>query len=196
MKRRTGRLVATLAVVAAVTACTTTADGTPHPEPGGESSESSTDEEEAPRVADPLDASAFVAAPCSTLTAAQLQTFAVNPPGNARGEESGTPGCTWLGEGGSIGIGWLTSNKHGLSDTYRGGAELNAYFIETTVDGYPAVFADSIDSRADGYCGIVVGVSDSLTFYATESGRLDAEGACARAKQVATAAIATIREAN
>jgi hypothetical protein len=158
-----------------------------------ESSGSAPTESEAPKVANPLDASAFLAAPCNTLTSAQLSDLAVKPPGRPQSEPG--PGCGWFGDTQSVGIGWLLDNKGGLSDTYRG-RELEAYFEPTVVEEYPGVFVDSIDSRGTGHCGIVVGVSDTLTFYATVDSRLDAEGACALAKQVAAAALATVKEGN
>jgi hypothetical protein len=121
-----------------------------------------------------------------------LATFAVNPPGNGRDGDGLGPRCAWHGATGSIGVGFLTRNKGGLSDTYRG-RDLEAYFEETTVDGYPAVFVDAIDSRPRGNCGLVVGISDTLTIDVLEQGRLDAAGACARVKQVAAAVIATMK---
>jgi hypothetical protein len=119
----------------------------------------------------------------------------VEPPGTTRGGDGFTPGCTWRGDDGSVGLGWLTDNKGGLSDTYRR-RELDAYFIETTVAEYPAVFVDATDDRDRGYCGIVVAVSDTLTYYASVHSRLDAEGACDLAEQVAAAALTTVKEAN
>lgn len=200
MTPRITRLIAALAAATAVTACTTTANGVPHPQPETEdtstSPPSTSTNSQAPRVTNPLDASTFVAEPCSSLTSAQLGTFEVRPPGTPRGGDGVlTPGCSWHGDAGSISIGWLTENKGGLSDTYRG-RELEAYFVETTVDEYPAVFTDANDSRPQGHCGIVVGISDTMTFYATVDTRLDADGSCALAKQVAAAALATVKEAN
>jgi hypothetical protein len=116
----------------------------------------------------------------------------VDPPGDGRDGDGLGPRCAWHGTTGSIGVGFLTRNKGGLSDTYRV-RELNAYFIETTVDGYPAVFTEGSDGRATGHCGLIVGISDTLTFDVLESGRLDAEGACARAKQVAAAVVTTMK---
>lgn len=202
MTPRTTRLVAALvAIVAAISACTTTAGGTPHPatDGAGTSSSATTTSEtttstksEAPRVTNPLDASAFVAAPCSSLTPTQLNSFEVNPPGDLRKGEGINPGCGWHGSLASISVGWIVLNEGGLSDTYRG-RELEAYFIETTVDGYPAVFVDRTDGRSSGRCGIVVGVSETLTFYAVDNSHLDADAACARAEQIAAATIATVK---
>jgi hypothetical protein len=127
-----------------------------------------------------------------------LSGLSVRPPGSPRGDTSGeglTPGCTWHGDDGSVSIGWLTNNKGGLSDTYRG-RELEAYFLETTVENYPAVFVDDDDGRDNGRCGLVVGISDTLTYYVTVETNLDAEGSCGLAEQAATAAITTIKAAS
>ncbi|HEX6359726.1 DUF3558 family protein [Actinophytocola sp.] len=204
MTPRTTRLVTALAAIAAIAGCTTTANGTPQADPGSEPPRTSTAEStssasptstknEAPKVAVPLDASAFLAEPCTSLTSAQLSSFTVNPPGRPHTEPG--PGCGWFGAAQSVAVSWLLGNEGGLSDTYRG-RELEAYFEPTMVEDYPGVFVDANDNRATGHCGIVVGVSDTLAFYATVASRLDAEGSCALAKQVAAAAIATVKEAN
>jgi hypothetical protein len=189
MRARTILLIGALTTGAGLTGCTTSTTGTPQPAPSTDNTVSTS---EAPRVENPLDAGPFLATPCSTLTPGQLSTFEVNPPGRGRDGDGIGPRCIWHGATGSIGVGFLTRNKGGLSDTYRG-RDLEAYFEETTVDGYPAVFVDAIDSRPRGNCGLVVGISDTLTIDVLEQGRLDAAGACARAKQVAAAVIATMK---
>lgn len=191
--------------------CTTEANGTPTPQSSGErpeTSESSPDPTtsgpapEAPEVNDPLDASRFFTDPCTVLTQAQLATFSITRPGvpettGGVAEEVG-PFCAWIAAdelGSATGVGFLTGNKNGLSDTYRG-RDLFEDFRPTEVDEYPAVFANSPDLRSMGACTIVVGISDSLAIQATEQGELDAQGSCARAKQVAAAVLATIRGGN
>jgi uncharacterized protein DUF3558 len=183
------RLVVALAASTTLAGCTISANGTPRPSPDIGTGDSAT---EAPRVENPLDAAAFLAAPCSTLSADQLATFEVDPPGRGRDGDGIGPRCSWHGANGSIGVGFLTGNTGGLSDTYRG-RELEAYFEVTTVDGYPAVFVDDADLRPRGNCGLVVGVSDTLAIDVLAQGSLDAEAACARAKRVAAAVIATMR---
>jgi hypothetical protein len=150
-------------------------------------------------VDDPLDASRFLTDPCSVLTPAQLTTFGVSQPGNADTDseiaKAAGPICTWHADpeiDSTIGVTWQSGNKNGLADMYRM-RDRWKYFEETTVEGLPAVFNDSLDNRDGGDCTISVGVSDTLTFRASETGVLDADGACARAKQVAAAAVVTIR---
>ncbi|MFC4853597.1 DUF3558 domain-containing protein [Actinophytocola glycyrrhizae] len=190
-----------------VAGCTTSTAGTATPRPGdavtttdsAESTEPSS-EPEAPRVADPLDATRFLTDPCAVLTPAQLATFKVSRPGKPDTDSEIAkqvgPLCSWRADTeipSSIGVTWQRGNKNGLGDLYRIRDRYD-YFEPTTVDGYPAVFRDSSDARADGDCLISVGVSDSLTFTAGESGTLDAHGACDRAAQVAAAVLATLKE--
>lgn len=210
------RIVAAVAVsVAAVglAGCTTSKAGTATPGSDGPESSASTSTEPsetsvpssdqntdgAPRVAHPLDASKILADPCAVLTPAQLAGFGVSRPG--RGDTDSEiaktvgPLCIWSADTeipSNIGIAWQSGNKNGLADLYRMRDEWK-YFVETTVEGYPAVFNDSIDNRDGGDCAITVGVSDALTFTASETGMLDADGACARAEKVATAAVVTMR---
>jgi len=90
-------------------------------------------------------------------------------------------------------MGFLTGNKNGLSDTYRGKDRFE-YFVETTVDGYPAVFNELFsDGPSNGNCTITVGVSDSLTFIATEVGGPPGEIVCERTKEFASAILATLK---
>ncbi|WP_460403999.1 DUF3558 domain-containing protein [Actinophytocola sediminis] len=156
--------------------------------------------ENTPLVANPLDASHFIADPCAVLDQEQLASLGVTRPGipettGAVAEQVG-PFCSWHAsaeEDSTIGVGFVTGNNNGLSDTYRGRDQFED-FRPTEIDEYPAVFANSPDLRSSGMCNIVVGVSDSLAFSATEQGSLDASGSCDRAEQVATAALATIQE--
>lgn len=87
---------------------------------------------------------------------------------------------------------FLTGNKKGLSDTYRGRSRFK-FFEETTVEGYPAVFNDPTDERPNGNCNITVGISDTLTFRAREGGGPAGQAVCDRTKQLAAAIIATLK---
>ena len=196
---RLAKLTAGLVTVVVVTVagCSAEADGNPTARPTTDAS-GEQDPDEAPRVEDPLDASSFLDQPCAVLSQQQVAEFSVTRPGEptttgAVAENAG-PLCTWHADpGGSIGVGFLTGNKNGLSDTYRG-RESFEYFEPTTVDGYPAAYANDPDLRAEGDCTIMVGISDSLAFRASEQGKLDAEGSCERARQVAAAALATLKK--
>ncbi|MCT2582374.1 DUF3558 domain-containing protein [Actinophytocola gossypii] len=190
-------------VTLAGTACSTDADGTPIPQTSSGRAEESrtTDPSTDPEVENPLDASRFLADPCAVLTQTQLAAFDVTRPGipettGSVAERSG-PFCVWHAAaelGSTIGVGFITGNKDGLSDIYRGREQFED-FRPVEVDQYPAVFANSPDLRSSGMCTVYVGISDTLAFRATEGGQLDASGSCDRAKQVAAAALTTIQEA-
>jgi len=74
-------------------------------------------------------------------------------------------GCIWQGiSGGGLAISWETVDTNGLSDFYTLKSD-QAYFEPTTVDGYPAVYADASDYRPSGQCAINVGANDHLFFF-------------------------------
>ena len=193
MSARARAAVTACVAALGVAACTTSEAGTAIP--GSTEPPSNTSEPNsygAPHVEHPLNAAAFVADPCAVLAPDQLSIFTVSP-----GEKDPAAAiCNWHSDAdsSSIGVSWLDRNKNGLADLYRY-RDREAYFEETSVEGYPAVFSDTGDYRDDGDCVITVGVSDTLTFFAGESGLLDGDAACARARQVAAAVIVTVKGA-
>jgi hypothetical protein len=134
-------------------------------------------------VAHPLDASKMLQDPCSALTAGDLTAFGFD---DMRGKPHGTSngkGCAWS-SGDSASVDWETSNTGGLSDLYQQKSTA-AYWIPTTVSGYPAVFADTIsDGRPQGDCLINVGINDHLYFFAGYIGG-QGDNTCPKAQQVA-----------
>jgi Protein of unknown function (DUF3558) len=155
----------------------------------------------APKVTKPLDASKFLTKPCTVLTAAQRKDFNISRPGEPDTDSTiakfSGPGCSWRNDDEPVSTGYfmsfLSGNKNGLSDTYRGGKEaFPGYFEPTEVDGYPAVFNDLSDGRPSGACNITVGISDTLTFRASEQGTRGAKS-CDGAKAVASAVIQTLK---
>jgi hypothetical protein len=209
---RTAAVLLVMAVVAA--GCTSERNGTPIVEPDSTNTSSkppgnnpstsvspTTDETYgAPRVSDPLDATKFLTQPCAVLTPAQLAQFSVREPGEPDTDseiaKNSGPGCLWERQdtplGSTLDMSFLTGNKKGLSDTYRGRSRFK-FFEETTVEGYPAVFNDLSDGRSNGNCNITVGISDTLTFRAREGGGPAGQVVCDRTKQVAAAIIATLK---
>ncbi|MFL6143205.1 MAG: DUF3558 domain-containing protein [Labedaea sp.] len=205
------RRPAVIAVVLAATlaACTSPQDGTPTAEPSdmpGTSPASSTNQGDtfgAPRVSVPLDATKYLGQPCAVLSTAQLAKFKISKPGepdtDSQVAKSSGPGCSWRTDGEpfrGLDVSFLTGNKKGLTDIYRGYQQLHqfSYFEETTVDGYPAVFADGADGRSQGSCDIKVGISDTLAFRAGELGGVSRGAAsCDGAKELAAAVIATLK---
>jgi hypothetical protein len=201
-----GRIFVAMSSVVAATlvGCSTAQEGQPIG-PSNTSTEQTTSpasEDQtygAPRVSNSLDASRFLTRPCDVLSQTQLTSFGVSrlgkPDTDSQIAKQVGPGCTWNADpevNSTIGVGFLTGNKRGLSDTYRGRSQFD-YFDETTVDGYPAVFADGTDGRPAGRCNITVGISDTLAFSASEQGGRKGQDSCDRAKQVAAAVIATLK---
>jgi hypothetical protein len=207
------QVMLTVAAVIVVTGCSTAVGGQSTPRPGvgterstsspGSSSSGSLPSGDntygAPRVSHPLDAARFLVQPCAVLTPDQLTSFGISKPGKptttgAIAEQAG-PFCTWTADpevNSTVGVGFITGNKNGLADAYRGRATFS-FFEETTVDQYPAVFADGVDGRPSGTCSIGVGISDTLMFRASEHGGRKGQGSCDRAKQMAAAVIATLK---
>ena|ERR1700754_609593 len=98
------------------------------------------------------------------------------------------PACQWDG----LTIAW-SQNTPSLDALYADRDE-QAYFDETEVLGYPAVYANTID-RADGHCVLTVGVTDTAAFYAAAQPAHPAEGeACRLAKRAATEVVRILRE--
>jgi hypothetical protein len=151
----------------------------------------------APPVKIPLDASKYIAAPCSSLTDAQLREFGGSAPGRLNSDESG-PACNWdVGPNNDtlIGIGYLTSAKTGLTNLYAlndTGWWEHGYFEPTQLDGYPAAYASISDDRKAGACGITVGITDELMFSALVKSR-PGNDSCSAAKNVASLVLKNIR---
>jgi Protein of unknown function (DUF3558) len=150
----------------------------------------------APKVSNPLDASKFLTQPCSSIGPDKLRSLSVSAQGEPDNSPVG-PTCQWIERdaGSSLEVGFLTGNKNGLADTYRGRDRFKGYFEPTQVDGYPAVFNDLRDFRGDGTCNITVGISDTLAFRtAVQDGKLG-QKSCDRTKQAAAAVITTLKGA-
>ncbi|MEU6643279.1 DUF3558 domain-containing protein [Saccharomonospora sp. NPDC046836] len=120
----------------------------------------------APKVENPIDnTQPFQNDPCSMLTADQVREIFGKP---LQGEASdGTTGldCSWRdGRGATLGLGWVTSVRQGLSPFYANRAN-NAFFEELPpINGNPTIAYGGIDDRAGGYCQVVVGVTDELVY--------------------------------
>src|ERR1043165_903642 len=165
-------------VISVTSGCTATqVGGLPVGNPDFKAPDPAANNYGAPRVATPLDATRFLAAPCSVLTPSQLREVML-PPGTPDTDQPisiyAGPGCTWTNSDtpSTVGFGLMTTNLKGLSDTYRGRARFKGYFDPTEVDGYPALFNDVGDYRPHGTCGMTTAISDTLTFTVSERGRL------------------------
>ncbi|MGW5050465.1 DUF3558 domain-containing protein [Actinokineospora sp. NPDC004072] len=147
----------------------------------------------APHVENPLDAAKQLEDPCTSLTSAQLRTLGGFQEFSSDPEDT-DPSCLWKNEDlVTIAVSYITANKNGLADLYRGQQQGQwAYWEPTTVSGYPGVFQHASDNRARGYCTISVGVTDELHFSATIS-RGDKAQACDQIKDVAAAVVDTLK---
>ena len=153
----------------------------------------------APKVSNPLTLTAFGAAPCTAVTAAQLTAYGL--PGVTGSVNTGAPGpaCKWSGaltaaemstgmvilpEGTSLG------SVYGKSGSY-------AVFEERpAIQGHPAALALVADQRKDGDCDVIVGASDErailFTFQSSEKSKYFADP-CAGVTEFANLAITTIK---
>lgn len=194
--------VAVLAVSLLVAGCSDTTRSVPATAapPTQASSTAEPNRHGAPRVNHPLDATAYLSQPCAALSLRQRQTLAV--PGEGEADTSGAigsraPSCRWSNldtgaDGESVGVAFLKGNRHGLVDLYRGNATRpEAYWEPTTVEGYPGVFHDGVDSRSAGQCGVTVGLTEALAMSVRETGPLGARS-CERVKDIAAAVIQTV----
>jgi hypothetical protein len=151
---------------AMLVSCGSQTTGAPAPTTRTSTSAGSGGNNEAPKVVQPLNAASLSSAPCSSLTAAQLSGIGLT---NVRGSHdasiTGTAICGWTDDttGNGIGISWENDLGNGLSTIYSERAQ-QGYWQPTSVDGYPAVFADFADLRSKGTCVLNVGVSDKLSF--------------------------------
>lgn len=172
---------------------------------GRTSSPSTSTSGQAPKVNNPLDASKYLPQPCTAVSATNLKSYNISKPGTPETDselaKTAGPFCIWHNDDQPINktysVGFLTGNKKGLSDTYRGGKKaFPGYFEPTEVSGYPAVFNDLSDGRSKGDCNITVGISDTLAFRAsaTYPSKLGA-ASCDGAKDLAAAVIQTLKGA-
>jgi hypothetical protein len=149
----------------------------------------------APRVANPLDVTKFIAKPCALLTASQVASLGLTGSGNPQTASSGNEMCSWhsADDREDYTISFLPNNKGGLSDNYRANKDGQwAYFEPTEVADYPAVFNDIGDRRDRGSCTIVTGVRDELTFRVA-SARTPNQKGCEKVKEIAGQVITTLK---
>lgn len=191
-------------VVVLLTACTSATVGSPT---SGSTSTTSTgggatsqprepDRYGAPRVDNPLDPTRFFTDPCAIIPPAQRPSLNLSGPGKpdttgALGSRA--PNCDWGGDQG-VNLAFLKANRNGLADLYHSNATHSwAYWEETIVEGYPAVFHGAPDQRNSGNCKIAVGLNDTLAMSVVTGDRSGAP-TCDRAKRIAAVAVKTIKE--
>jgi hypothetical protein len=201
-------------VLAAVIAgCTTVSPGAPTPAttientnpPESTASTSPTDGQElpyagAPKVDDPLDTTRFQQDPCQALTQAQVQPLGLPPSGASVDMPLGNA-CKWSkpDSTGSATVHFLDRHPYGLSAEYQAYKDgKTAFFLELPpIEGYPAVATGVADGRAQGWCTVVVGVSDKISFEVPITLALDSIGKddpCEVAARVAGLALQTMKQ--
>ncbi|GAA3993795.1 DUF3558 domain-containing protein [Allokutzneria multivorans] len=117
----------------------------------------------APRVPAALDVSSIQSNACAAISDSKRSSLGYGA-GKPRAGAYG-PSCTFqiadepLNQ---MDLTVFTANKNGLSDIYDTKGN-NDYFEPTTIEGYPAVYAASLDHRSKGKCGLFVAVTDQLT---------------------------------
>jgi hypothetical protein len=153
----------------------------------------------APSVPNPIDASRFLPKPCTTLTPAQLDALNLAGPGTTDvplANYTG-PNCAWDAKDGTpvLMFGFVTSNKNGLADIYRGHdqGQFPGYFVVTTVDGFPAVFTSGVDARSKGFCTLLTGISDSLAILVDETTLGTGKDPCEGARHTTSLILSTLR---
>ncbi|MFD8493624.1 DUF3558 domain-containing protein [Amycolatopsis sp. NPDC059657] len=152
-----------------------------------------------PQVEAPLEVTRFEQDPCAVLSqdqASQLANLTTTDKGPGATD---LPICGWRdGSRNTISFGFVRGN--GLRDPYQNHAPGDPGYFEVApaIAGYPAVFSDISDGRADGSCTLIVGVRNDevLTVMSTlprSSPHL--KNACQLVQKAAEAAIATIKGA-
>ena len=193
MLPRTVRLTAaTVAALGLLTACSGGNGGSENPSPSQSPSSSSSGD--GPKVPAPLPTQALLSDPCSILTSAEAAQISLRSPGK-NDSTSTLPGCTWKytqTEQNQIGLTALPQNTGGISDIYtkKSGA---AYFQPIDINGYPGVYTDIQDARADGSCTLWVGVTDQLAVSVIPNIGVGKSDPCGIAKNFATAMIAHLK---
>lgn len=165
------------------------------PSPGGPGAPERTG---APRVDDPLATEAKRAYPCASLTDAQA-VAAGAPPGTEHRtlHDAGGAACLWepeaSAEGAKITVSWPSDTPD--LDVLYGRRDEQAYFEETVLQGYPAVFADQNDWR-DRHCVLYVGVSDDAVFSTAVDtfGEGGPPGPCDAARKAAESVVDNLRQ--
>lgn len=145
----------------------------------------------APAVANPLDASDFVARPCTSLTKAQQRQYGITRTERTTLAAAEGESCFFYRTGADrFWVVFSSRISNGLSYRYiehdRGSW---GYWKPTDLDGYPAVAFGNTDPPA---CFFAVGVSDSLHFWVKAS----PDEACTESRAVAAAILANIKAAN
>ncbi|MFC0432264.1 DUF3558 domain-containing protein [Kutzneria buriramensis] len=169
----------------------------------GPSSASSTDTAPpgVPNVAHPLDTAAFQKAPCSVLTAAQLQQLTITAAGKPDLTDPLGPVCHWDNQTGPSKMDlavYIVTAGQGLAGIYSQKDTYQVFQPLPDIEGYPAVTAQNDDPK-QGNCVVSVGVSNALFVNVLVNLKTGVDAApdmtnpCPRNRTVAEAVVATIK---
>ncbi|SFW81762.1 DUF3558 domain-containing protein [Amycolatopsis australiensis] len=213
---RNGRAAGLLTAAAAcllASACTGTTTGSALPassESAPAASSSAQADPDVPKVeATPLDAGKYATDPCGLVPGDVLTPLRYTDPGkyvprgNTLDTEAG-PSCRWTIHGEGIGLQMIvgTGNRDrgagglaGYYAGYRAGTLIKFLERAPDIEGYPAIYVDISDRRANGNCAIAVGVADDLAIGVQAEGYQGQDDSCGAATQAAAAAIKTLKGA-
>ncbi|SMD24150.1 DUF3558 domain-containing protein [Lentzea albidocapillata] len=192
-------IVAGTAAVALLAGCGDSGGTTGMPTTATQST-SADDSGGAPKIESPLDVKAFEAAPCNTVTPAQVEAFGLpGVTGRVNSNELGAA-CIWLGASTPAkmapGIAFLPEGTN-LSTILPNKANIYAAFeSQPAIQGYPTYIALVSDARTNGDCALLVGVSDvkAVTFtFQSNQGSPKFADPCAGITEFANLAITTMK---
>lgn len=212
MRRTIAAAAALLVATAVLTGCDRESSGEPTGAPGNTSGVNQPSEPNSsgvPKIKEPLDPAMFLDKPCDLLPKdwAKAEGFKA---GEQPDDAISGPSCSWstpLGSEDDEGIIQViieTVNQDrgagGLQAKYEDfqdyGSTRGGYFELTEVSGYPAVYHDTRDSRADGETYLSVGIQDDLVMTVDASAYFDQpEKAVSEAKAAAEQMMATLKGA-
>lgn len=205
MLRNRAAVVALVLASVAVAGCTGENPGTPSPSTGSEPSSASSvapEDPNVPKVANPLDASAFVGDVCKLLPAAAAAELGFTEPGESK-NDTNNPDCSWGVRGKAdslqliLGSGNREKGMGGLAGLRKAKEAGQLRFLEPgpDVDGYPTFYYGLQDRRARGSCDLAVGVADDLTVGVHATGYDNEQESCGNAQKAVSAVIKTLKGA-
>lgn len=199
-------LLAGLVAAAALAGCTTFESGTATP---GTSPAAATESAGSPAPSQPSrpkDIDLAGVQPCEAVTAQQAAAWGIDSaprsaPLGGGPPLAGSPSCSMLSRAQQAGVLIVTSTSVGLRD-YLAGSDTDSA-RETSIDGFPAAVAEgrtSAPERGSGECYAVVDVADGQLLLvqfsqiaASPDRRLPLDTLCAKAEEVAKAALTTLQ---
>ena len=211
MPLRTSASAVLLACVLAGCSTTTGGNALPSSSSGDSTAPGASTNPNVPKVASPITVPQdYLGDPCKAVPPALLTEMQFTKPGKPHTDPASIdakagPACTWTIVIGAQGLGLsvaiLTGNRDrgigGLAGLYTGKDSGQVGFVEPgpDVEGYPAVYSDARDRRADGDCVMFVGIADDLDFNVGATGYQGQQDSCDAAQKVAAAVVKTLKGA-